>query len=508
MASLPNLPVELLFLTYSFLTHKHDLLALSLVSRKLRPSAQKELHRTITLKQSNWAYGVQDLESSKIGYVLRTLIERPDLAKSVRKLNVVVVKHCLENRYQITSSDTCYSPWNISIRRMCQDYLKRQEYCNETWMTHIEANYEPALTGLIIALVPSLESLRMRIYTNQEYASAYCKISGFQDLDFFSARASHFSTRAFFGTEPKNFDISHIPGLASLKCIYFHSELPGQIVNSSNLRTAEFRLQRLPRCIAPTLSHTSKSSNITTLIIHFDVAVLEDQFDLVDAKYEYLKRMITSLKTLTYLSIQLYMPPWSNNTRIEPWGGYDKVLALVENSTLKSLVIDEANIDWSRRRWNDLRRGTTNYDIPCAAALLHLPNLQRIVAPQAFFFNAFKEDPTILCRRCEIPASVTSVEIIDPTSVAGVFAKHLLDCAGSYDGLRKIGLWYDVQKIHLVANHGLDKILISQPDLPSEEAEALQTAMKETSVWGRLKNAGIDVVEEWETKRGWRIVCD
>jgi hypothetical protein len=373
-------------------------------------------------------------------------------------------------------------------------------------MDHLEAGYEPAFAGLVLALVPSLECLSMQIYTYDVYKSGIGVVNGFKNTNHFSTRANHFSTRAFFGVKTKDFQIGFIPGLENLKSIHFHGELPGQILNANSLRTAEFRMQRIPRCILQTVAQTCSSSHIATLIIHLDIAVLEDQFDLVEAKYQFLLRFIAGLEYLTYLNIQLFMPPWSNNTRISPWGGYDKILALVQNPTLKTLIIDEANIDWSRRRWDAGRPGLSHHDIPCATELVGLPSLHKIVAPQAFFFNTWWEDPAILLKRCTMPATITNLEIIDPTHFAEMFAKEIMDLRHTYKNVRQILLWYDRQKVHVVADEGLENIGQRTLGLSLGDAEAIHIAIQEGSVWGQLKHAGVEVIEDWEMKKGWRLI--
>lgn len=517
MASLPSVPAELLFLVYSLLPSRHDLLSLSLVCHKIRPSAQTELHTAINLNQPKWDCHSEYPTISTIGLLLRTLINRPDLAKDVRRLNMVVVKQYLVHYgHEITAPSNippeAFSKLNplvqlpSSIWNLGLVLLKQHEYYNEAWMNCMEAGYEPAFAGLVLALIPSLECLSMRIYTYDVYKSSIGTIKGFKNINHFSTRANHFSTRSFFGVQTKDFQIGLIAGLANLKSIHFHGELPGQILKADSLRTAEFRMQRIPRCILQTVAQTCSSSRITTLIIHLDVAILEDQFDLVETKYQFLLRFIVGLKYLTYLNFQLFMPPWSNNTRISPCGGYDKILALIPNPNLKTLVIDEANIDWSRRRWSSGHPAISHHDIPCATELLGLPSLQRIVAPQAFFFNAWWENPAILLKRCAIPVSITNLEIIDPTHVADTFAKEVMGLRHTYENVRQILLWYDRQKVHVVADEGLEKVVQKTLGLSLGDAEAIHIAIQEGSVWGQLKHAGVEILEDWGMEKGWRLI--
>jgi hypothetical protein len=517
MASLPSIPAELLFLIYSLLPSRHDLISLSLVCHKLRPSAQTELHTVIDLNQPKWGCSTEYPKISTIGLILRTLIERPDLAKNVRRLNMVVVKQYLMHYGHVTTAPS-NMPSDVRLKlnpsvqlpSSIQDLnlvpFKNQGYYNETWMNLLEAGYEPAFAGFVLALVPSLECLSMRIYTYDVYKSTIGMIEGFKNINYFSTRANHFSTRSFFGIQTRDFQIGLIAGLANLKSIHFHSELPDQILNAGSLRTAEFRMQRIPRCILQTVAQKCSSSRITTLIIHLDVAILEDQFDLVEAKYQFLIRFIVGLEYLTYLDVQLFMPPWSSNTRISPWGGYDKILALIQNPNLKTLVIDEANIDWSLRRWGAGRPAVSHHDIPCATELVRLSSLQKIVAPQAFFFNAWWENPAILLKRCAMPATVTDLEIIDPTHVVETFAKEILKFRHMYENVGQILLWYDQQKVHVVADEGLEKVVQRTLGLSLGDAEAIHIAIQEGSVWGQLKHAGVGVSENWEMKKGWRLI--
>jgi hypothetical protein len=87
-----------------------------------------------------------------------------------------------------------------------------------------------------------------------------------------------------------------------------------------------------------------------------------------------------------------------------------------------------------------------------------------------------------------------------------MFAKEIMDLRHTYKNVRQILLWYDRQKVHVVADEGLENIGQRTLGLSLGDAEAIHIAIQEGSVWGQLKHAGVEVIEDWEMKKGWRLI--
>jgi hypothetical protein len=169
---LDQLPEELLLQVALQLpdsaTPKH-LKNLSLTSRQLRPIAQEVLHTTAKLAISCGCHP----KINAVVKLLRTLLDRPDLASKVKTLRFRAVRKRVEKLYAENGFEL------LVFRDRCISKLEALGYqSNHAWWRSINNCVESAFGGLLLACLPNLTDLDFWIKDHQRGPPSSECISG------------------------------------------------------------------------------------------------------------------------------------------------------------------------------------------------------------------------------------------------------------------------------------------------------------------------------------------
>ncbi|KAF9696625.1 hypothetical protein EKO04_005194 [Ascochyta lentis] len=169
---LDQLPEELLLQVAFHLpdsaTPQH-LKNLCLASRKLRPIAQEALYTTARLAISCGCHP----KVNALVKLLRTLLDRPDLASKVKALRFRAVRKCVEKVYVEHGFDF------LHFHARCISKLDELGYgSTHLWRRSIDNSIESAFGGLLLALLPNLTDLDFWIKDHQRGPPSSECISG------------------------------------------------------------------------------------------------------------------------------------------------------------------------------------------------------------------------------------------------------------------------------------------------------------------------------------------
>ncbi|KAH7088828.1 hypothetical protein FB567DRAFT_318874 [Paraphoma chrysanthemicola] len=180
MPQLNDLPLELLeMVAYRTRTLTnatsayHSLRQLALVCRRLRQTAQEALHRHIIIGISDYEPFFDDDEGgggeSRLGSLVRTFLQRPDLATIVKGLEVNITPRHIGYFgrcyiYKDRGKDYCKCYWDDTVE-LCKNFLLMTKFWNgptlydDQWMQNIEDGSQLAVLGVILACTYGLETL-------------------------------------------------------------------------------------------------------------------------------------------------------------------------------------------------------------------------------------------------------------------------------------------------------------------------------------------------------------
>ncbi|KAF2251123.1 hypothetical protein BU26DRAFT_276563 [Trematosphaeria pertusa] len=486
-----------------------DLRNLALACRKLRVSAQETLYRYP--KVHDGTRPPSDKHTIALAYLLRTLIERPDLAEAVRKIDLPV--HCRPSLHALNGS--CDSETE-ELRGYCCDYEAIAEVCVQLlhehkmhiwlagrsqaeWIEEIRRGSEAALGGLMLNLLPNLEHLTVRSYGGNilEQASNYPTKYEWVVRKLFDP--------AFFFDGISGYSPKVVAGFAKLKSITSNGVLPWDIITLPTLRTLEYDFQYFTNgglfewFGMKHLPNNSTCSNITSLILNIEIEVLYYS-DASRKLREYVSELLSRFTSLATLHLRLFFEQDPPGRRLP--GGFPN-LAKYE---YPSHLLDHANLDTVTDLVVDTAdlgnfKGTT---IISPMESIMFPKLQHITMPQAAFFYWPYDTLTL-------PSTIETIGIIDSTRCLNAWAKDILDNRLEYPGLRRISFWCDEKKAPLA----LGEMLIPVPDgydpacgidprqVKQEWDDMRPYDYVDDDIWERMHEAGIEVVFKQESK-GWR----
>jgi hypothetical protein len=127
------------------------------------------------------------------------------------------------------------------------------------------------------------------------------------------------------------------------------------------------------------------------------------------------------------LRIRTCWNPWE--VRSDPHS-FEHAFARIHHRGLEILVIDLADVKSPHRP--EL--------IAPALSLESLPNLQRVVGPQGFYFF---EDPTL--QHCKLPPLIESIELIHTSVEIKSYVQCLASNNASFPRLRKLVFWSETK---------------------------------------------------------------
>ncbi|KAF2714417.1 hypothetical protein K504DRAFT_456636 [Pleomassaria siparia CBS 279.74] len=156
-----NLPTELLFQIAEYLENPpdpSDLVALTKVSRSLRPVAEEYLYRKVHVR----GVRTNDLDSD-MPLLLRTLLERPDLGKRIRTLAFRTKRIRIDRMTQLSIRRSTTAPHRLNSGTLLSDSiaaLSTMGYsATHPWSKMLQSTYESAFGGLLLSIVPRLDTL-------------------------------------------------------------------------------------------------------------------------------------------------------------------------------------------------------------------------------------------------------------------------------------------------------------------------------------------------------------
>jgi hypothetical protein len=197
----------------------HTLRSLALTSRRLRPIAQEILFHAPIL------YDLKlDYRTSSIVKLTRTLLERPDLAKHVRKLRINVPSDYATPSIEGPPIASAVSKGSVELVDKLEISLHTKMY----WKNELDNFYPRAYCGVILALIPKLERLHL--------APSIKHDSGRELLPM------------LFGLEDfvHDIELAQIPGLRNLSHLKAVTEAPFELPRLqplSNLKSLDLSIE-------------------------------------------------------------------------------------------------------------------------------------------------------------------------------------------------------------------------------------------------------------------------
>ncbi|KAF2117911.1 hypothetical protein BDV96DRAFT_679806 [Lophiotrema nucula] len=368
MASLNRLPDELILQIASHVRESDNdsssgLFNLSLVSRKLRQVAQEVLYKSLWLTQP------KGHNRMRVGQLIRTMIERPDLGESVLRLRIETifeaVGHTYECQQKITSvyrskcrqehdncHDGCICGWEKIEQILVRNFKKRPhlvqilDSCCECRI------YESRLVQLLLLLLPSLESLSIL---------PFCVDWRLKDI--LIPQRMHLDDDVIFPTYPaektagKVVDHSSPSMLNQIRSIYTHRPLPWSIMRITTLKNVEVALLSVYKgsdqdwINTKVLGQPQPLPNIETFVITIEGRI-HGKICHRETIFQYYKTLMGQLPSLKHATIRvrvaddafrerrpapLIFPPVS-------YISFARLLDCVNSPNLETLVIDPTNV--------------------------------------------------------------------------------------------------------------------------------------------------------------------
>ncbi|KAF2677494.1 hypothetical protein K458DRAFT_395991 [Lentithecium fluviatile CBS 122367] len=286
MPILPLLPDELLLGIAADLC-RSDLCNLALACRRTAPVAQKALYTEIDLFRRK--------NSSQIVYLAQTLLDRPDIATMVRKLQMTVgyPKGSFVHREPAM-------PYREACKRVIRSLeivqKSRKAWSTRTkeWLNELRVGYDSAWAGIILCLVPNLHSL----YFNFRNLHP-------EEIDPRRKWKDMSPLYKLFGRDSE-FDLSVIPGLRNLTDLYYSGEeIPSSWFRLPSLQDVELDLAVTPdldqiRLADPSPLQTNQLDTLSLITTDAHLFLYEfNSFPIDGLSWQFLNlRNFPSLETL------------------------------------------------------------------------------------------------------------------------------------------------------------------------------------------------------------------
>ena len=159
-----SLATELYYQIANYLNNdnKYDVLSLLKVSRRFKPVAEAVLYPKIAV------YGGEDTDAwSNMPLFLRTMLDRPDLARKVKSLAFGTM--CMN----VSDTDLDHFEEN-NLREMCLEKILNMGYTKgHPWYQMVVSSFESALGGLLLSVLPNLVQLKLTIFDGQLVPTPY-----------------------------------------------------------------------------------------------------------------------------------------------------------------------------------------------------------------------------------------------------------------------------------------------------------------------------------------------
>ncbi|KAF2854310.1 hypothetical protein T440DRAFT_486886 [Plenodomus tracheiphilus IPT5] len=385
-----RLPEELLLLIAVHLpdsgTPQH-LKNLSLVSRKFRPAAQEALHAIAKLSLS---CGCHPKVNAAVK-LLRTLLDRPDLASKVRVLRFRTVRKNIAKFYESQGFDLS-SLRDCSLSRLQElDYGK-----SHPWWRSIENAIESAFAGLLLVQLPNLVHLDFWVKDHHRGPPSSECITGLFGSSCPPATLAH----VWKGIKHLTLGDTHM-----LKCGLEFPSLTSLDLKTISIGTV-LRLNG-PGCLQGTdqlrkLALTCSIQFADRPLVEKADVQLSDVFDALGC------RQLCDLKIL--LINDGYHIGDDLLTQLD--AGYFMDQLCKVQDTLESLAItfepadDETELEWLLDMCTHPKE-----------SLRHFAALKRLIIPQVFVFAVTSvtfAHPGITCQPKDLPEKLESLEMLYP----------------------------------------------------------------------------------------------
>jgi len=443
MTDLCGLPDELLLAVAKCLRDDtedgySDLNHLALSCRKLRPIAQEVFYTDISITPT--------LERG-LALLARTLLQRPDLATRVRKLDVKLSyeqfthsESCVSEGYYYEDSEeecTCGIPdlgthfMGFLIGVKSKDGVPLR---NKGWEDMLMRGEDTALVGLILCVTSALSDLTLMIWN-----SPRCNPNGNNDVAWTEFEEVFEFKEVFEGiTRQKNL-ADCFQGLSRLKRLFTDDYPPCSWLSLPQLEAARIKLFEgayYDGTMISQITHgATVSTTLTSLVIQTEFEALYSHDAIhMDGMYGHMRSVVRGLTNLTHLFI-LYRTVLDSHDdfdpRNTPRGSFAHIVAHLESRSLTNLTLDVEPTLKDLVRYMIMLEYTRG--VSPMTWLAGLPKLRNLNAPQEAFFSANEE-----FRTCHLPTTIESISIMDAKYETKRYLKHLLDRQTEWPNLKTI----------------------------------------------------------------------
>ncbi|KAH7081342.1 hypothetical protein BKA63DRAFT_206705 [Paraphoma chrysanthemicola] len=485
-----------------------DLRNLALTSRRLRGPAQNVLFQAPTL-QCQLAENV----CSSTSLLVRTMIERPDLASKVRHLcwNMSRSMYLLEHMPRLALNTAGLVGRYGIVSNACKHFAAQSELDLSTWINAIESGKEGAYIGACLAVVPCLNSLEITVSHKQSRATTPVMDSFFD--------------------QNINLVLEHLPAFQNLTSFTTNLTPPWEIVRLPTLRHLQIGLHSPSIMLKYLPAAEGPRSALRSLVIGVPNTLLSREATTCfwfGAHQRYVPALLRFTEDLEHLALGVVWREDSvrSNEKLE----WDVLLEYVPPlPKLASLEIDVTEEQNPNRLVSCIsRRGAHVARLraaPCKS-LDHFPLLRRLVVPQSVIVDSSEDaEGQALCTT-RFPSTLQGIGIIDSTHLLDHWAHNVLWNRDSFLTLKQLDLWCDrnTEPIARAEVPSPRRKKLNRP-LPIASGgqvysrvprtkehrveEATNTeqcdALRVDGIWEELRESGIDVVMHGTEERfDWR----
>ncbi|KAF2251710.1 hypothetical protein BU26DRAFT_561518 [Trematosphaeria pertusa] len=378
---------------------------LALVSRRFRNIAQESLYRSPYIADS-YKY-----RQCRVLQFLRTILDRRDLLAKVKEVFVVV-------RHREVPLPKGADFMAVKEECICLLGLKA-----DIDFEGIRLNYEPALVGLMLHILPPLDELEIYIKTRK----------GVVDLDV---------AGLLFGTYRFK-SLTAVRGLSRLRKLSLWSgPFHGDWLRIPSLRKVKLG----SGCRPMSGTYQGINSTVSEVVLHVNTQVL-----LLPSSYTQLGELLEAFSCPETLSLSVDNAPMAYDVNGHPRsleilgtspGMFGDCQLLVDalgkvSHSLRQLQVVAEHVDWRATEWLDL--------IAPASSLTHFPQLKNLTVHQEFLLDRFTWTELPYLSISEIlPGSLAYLDIINPTASIRGFLGQVPPIAPShFPSLKNIQLSAD-----------------------------------------------------------------
>jgi hypothetical protein len=454
MASVESLPDEILCEIIEAIhlssNSSHDLFNAIQVSPRFYRLGKEILYKAPRLKKPNSPNDITEwdcLRKHQLRGLLRSLLENPEFARLVRRLEITVVHH----QY--------YYPFVPEHRELPDDFDQVVEnltldepkifktvpcYEDECWRCRVRSGIEAAMAGVILALTPTLKHLTINSAPVPKRPHDVRPRLGFLSPGL--------NPHDWYG-QSRVFDASAIIGFANLVTLRCTGLVPWSVIAQPSLKALHIVLLYVPEIMRIPSNTDEVSTSVASLTVESSSMLIQQKWPTPRQSVHnlYLKSLTQRLICLETLEI-IIKDEISTNTRTPK---YRRLFTCIVAPTLRSLMIDTQKLEYSDNNVSEDGTVVVHPVIEPATTLIQsrFPGLLRIVAAQHAFL---KEGFTLFC---SLPASIKYLEVIDPTESFGHYLTHSLADSDQMPNLVSIVIWRDRNSEQTIANvlssHGI-----------------------------------------------------